>query len=109
MTQSDSIGGASPPLDHNQVLQEALKDVVQELVIQHDGEQHIVYIHGVSYNNGLQIDYSTDSKLPIIGELVNKAVQAQITEIESQKQLTRKQSALDTFLDYIKLKLTFWK
>ncbi|BES53243.1 hypothetical protein [Aeromonas phage phiWae14] len=72
--------------NYRDVLDEALKDIKQELVILVDGKPFIAYIHDVSFVNGqVYMDWSTPhtEKEIMKDELfkhVKAALQAQITE-----------------------------
>ncbi|AAQ17669.1 gp40 head vertex assembly chaperone [Aeromonas phage Aeh1] len=72
--------------NYRDVLEEALKDVKQELVILVDGEPFLAYIHELTYKDGqVHIDWSTPHSEEEImkDELfkhVQAAIQAQITE-----------------------------
>ena len=72
--------------NYRDVLDEALKDIKQELVVLVDGEPFIAYIHDLTYNEGrVHIDWSTPHSEEEImkDELfkhVQAAIQAQIKE-----------------------------
>ena len=54
------------------LIQEAMKTVIQELIIvDEEGEHHIVYIHNVEYDpdtKGIVVDYSTPSDRDVEAE-----------------------------------------
>lgn len=68
------------------LIQEAMKTVLQEMIIiDEEGEHHIVYIHSVGYDpeqKGVVVDYSTPSDRNHVYPHVIKALQSQIAEVE---------------------------
>lgn len=70
-------------MDSIDVIKESMKEVIQELVvIDKNGQHHLVYIMNISYNHdkGLEVDFNSPSGVTDeLSELVNKAIQAQIT------------------------------
>lgn len=66
----------------HELIQEAMKDVIQELiVIDNKGEHHMIYVHGIEYNNGkIAIDYSTPSDYDYVFPYVQDAIRLQIEE-----------------------------
>ena len=70
------------------LIQEAMKTVIQELIIvDEEGEHHIVYIHNVEYDpdtKGIMVDYSTPSDRDVVYPHVIKALTAQIKEAEEK-------------------------
>lgn len=65
------------------ILDEALKDVIQEILItDEDGKAHLVYVHRIFWDNGLKVEFSTpdDNKEALI-PLVHDAIFAQISDI----------------------------
>lgn len=66
------------------ILDEALKDVIQEiLILDEKGESHLVYIHKVFWNNGLRVEFSTpDENKDKLTPLVHDAIMKQIGEIK---------------------------
>lgn len=81
--------------DYRQVLDDALKDVLQELVILYENKHYIVYIHDVTYNKDnitININWSTPhdeheiDRDILFGE-VQKAIIAQLnlSDIKDKK------------------------
>lgn len=70
------------------LIQEAMKTVIQELIIvDEEGEHHIVYIHNVEYDpdtKGIVVDYSTPSDRDVVYPHIIKALTAQIKEAEEK-------------------------
>lgn len=70
------------------LIQEAMKTVIQELIIvDEEGEHHIVYIHNVEYDpdtKGIVVDYSTPSDRDVVYPHVIKALTSQIKEAEEK-------------------------
>ena len=70
------------------LIQEAMKDVIQELIIvDEEGEHHIVYIHNVEYDpdtKGIMVDYSTPSDRDVVYPHIIKALTAQIKDVEEK-------------------------
>ncbi|QQV89432.1 hypothetical protein SJ_14 [Proteus phage SJ_PmiM] len=71
------------------VIQESMKDVIQELLILIDNKPHLVYIHSMDIKKGkVEYDYSTLSELPpnILEPHIEKCIKAQIenTRVKSK-------------------------
>ena len=67
------------------VIKEAVKDVLQEILIIIDDMPHLVYIHSMDINDGkIDFSYSTLSELPK-DELIPHIQNAIIRQIEEQK------------------------
>lgn len=66
----------------NTILDEAMKDVIQELLINDEKDvPHLVYIHRVFWDNGLKVEFSTpDEDKEALVPLVHDAVYAQIKD-----------------------------
>lgn len=65
------------------ILDEAMKDVIQELLINDENDvSHLVFIHKVYWDNGLKVEFSTpdDNKEALI-PLVHDAILAQMSEV----------------------------
>ena len=84
------------------LIQEAMKTVIQELIIvDEEGEHHIVYIHNVAYDpdtKGIMVDYSTPSDRDVVYPHVIKALTAQIKEAEEKLQKETFWYKLKTFV-----------
>lgn len=84
---------------YKEVLSNALKDVLQELLIRDGDDQYLVYIHDIQYrNNQVIIDWTTphdDVDKDKLFLLVQNAVKAQIGDI--------KLSFFDRLLNFFKL------
>lgn len=65
------------------VIDEALKDVIQEILINDEnGKSHLVYIHRIFWSNGLKVEFSTpDENKEALIPLVHDAIYAQIQDI----------------------------
>lgn len=64
--------------DAHALIQEAMKDVIQELIIVDGEESHLVYIYKINLVKGkLNVEYSTPSEKDI-KDLVHKAIRAQL-------------------------------
>lgn len=67
------------------VIKEAVKDVLQEILIIIDDNPHLVYIHSMDIKDGkIDFSYSTLSELPK-DELIPHIQNAIIRQIEEQK------------------------
>lgn len=63
------------------LIQEAMKDVIQELIIVDGTNHHLVYIYKIEMVKGkLHVEYSTASEQENIKELVYEAIQTQIEQ-----------------------------
>lgn len=67
------------------LIHEAMKNVIQEMiVVDEDGEHHIIYIHGLGIDqetDGFYVDYSTPSDRNHVYPYMIKALQLQIDDI----------------------------
>ena len=63
-----------------EIVQDAMKEVKQELIIiDGNGVHHLVYIHDIVYNKGLDVKFSSMSTVTDeLTELVEKAIMAQL-------------------------------
>ncbi|QPB12321.1 hypothetical protein [Providencia phage PSTCR6] len=67
------------------IIKEAVKDVLQEILIIIDDKPHLVYIHSMDIKDGkIDFSYSTLSELPK-DELIPHIQNAIIQQIEEQK------------------------
>lgn len=66
------------------ILDEAMKDVIQELLINDkDDISHLVFIHKVYWDNGLKVEFSTvDEDKEALIPLVHDAILAQMSNIK---------------------------
>ncbi|QFR55904.1 membrane-associated initiation of head vertex [Yersinia phage JC221] len=66
------------------ILDEAMKDVIQELLINDkDDVSHLVFIHKVYWDNGLKVEFSTvDEDKEALIPLVHDAILAQMSNIK---------------------------
>lgn len=64
------------------LIQEAMEDVIQELiVVDNKGDHHMVYIHGIGYNDGnVTVDFSTPSDYNHVFPYVQDAIRLQIQQ-----------------------------
>lgn len=70
------------------LVHEAMKNVIQEMiVIDENGDHHIIYIHGLGIDpetKGFYVDYSTPSDRDYVYPYMIKALQLQIEEIDQE-------------------------
>ncbi|MGL6229348.1 MAG: hypothetical protein ACRC3J_09105 [Culicoidibacterales bacterium] len=75
---------------YKQILQDALADVKQELLIIIDGNEYLVYIQGIVYTeSGISVDWSTphdDISRDVLFEHVKSAIEIQLKELICQQQ-----------------------
>lgn len=92
MSNEESKTMESEERNYRNVLDDALKDVKQELVILIDGAYYLTYIHGIDYdsNGRIILDWSTphdetEIERAVLLKHVESAINAQIKEgIECQ-------------------------
>ena len=82
---------------YKDVINSALKDVLQEAIIEHNGEKYLVFIHNIQYDNGnLILDWSTphEEDKELLYPMVCSMVKLQLGEF--------KPSLWDRFLSIFK-------
>lgn len=81
--------------NYREVLDDALKDIKQELVIVIDNDYYLVYIHNISFNNNeVYIDWSTpheESEISrdLLFNHVSNAIKVQLMENTKNTELTK--------------------
>jgi len=69
--------------ESKKILDEAMKDVIQELLINDENDvSHLVFIHKVYWDNGLKVEFSTpDENKEELIPLVHDAILAQMSNV----------------------------
>lgn len=69
-------------MNSHKIIQDAMKDVVQELlIVDKQGKSHLVFIMGIKYNDGIEVDFNSPSGVTDeLSELVHEAITAQFKQ-----------------------------
>lgn len=70
---------------YKEVISSALKDILQEAIIFHEGEKYLVFVNNIQYHDGnLILDWSTphEEEREMLYPLVRSMVESQIGRFE---------------------------